>query len=45
MPMASDVALWPMIISAVERYQKMDEEEEVTVISEVDQYESIFPTA
>ena len=45
MPMASDVTLWPMIISAVERYQKMDEEEQGTVISEVDQYESIFPTA
>lgn len=45
MPMASDVTLWPMIISAVERYQKMDEEEQATVISEVDQYESIFPTA
>ncbi len=45
MPMASDVTLWPMIISAAERYQRMDEAEQATVISEVDQYDSIFPTA
>lgn len=45
MPMASDVSLWPMIFSAVERYQKMDDGEQVTVIAEANQYESIFPTA
>jgi aryl-alcohol dehydrogenase-like predicted oxidoreductase len=45
MPMASDVSLWPMIISAAERYQEMDEGEQAVVISEVAQYDSIFPTA
>jgi aryl-alcohol dehydrogenase-like predicted oxidoreductase len=43
MPMASDVKLWPMIISAAERYHRMDEEEEAAVMAEVMEYDSIFP--
>jgi len=45
MPMASDVKLWPMIISAVERYHELGEEEQIVAQSEVAQYESIFPMA
>ncbi|MFC1995180.1 aldo/keto reductase [Chloroflexota bacterium] len=45
MPMSSDVTLWPMLISAAERFQKMDEAEQAAAVSEVAQYESIFPTA
>ena len=45
LPMASDVTLWPMIISAAECYQGMDEVEQELVKSEVKQYDSIFPDA
>ncbi|MBN2239263.1 MAG: aldo/keto reductase [Dehalococcoidales bacterium] len=43
MPMASDVSLWPMIISAAERYHEMDAEEQASVMAEVKQNDSIFP--
>lgn len=43
LPMASDVRLWPLIISAAERYREMDAEEQEAVMEEVKGYKSIFP--
>ena len=44
-PMAGDVALWPMLLDAAERYRPMDAEEQAAAVAEVRRYQSIFPTA
>ncbi len=40
-PMPSDVRLWPMVISAAERYQPMTAMEEQTALDDVMQYQPI----
>lgn len=45
LPMAGDLALWPMIIDAAERYEPMDAEAQAAAVADSRRYQSIFPTA